>query len=204
MQGNLQKPKQHKRTHPISEFATDNDDNDSISQFITQKTLPPTTTEPVTTPTKPLPKISKKTTKKTEQHIDLIQQFINTGYTEPPTESKPDTEKIKRKYTYLTNKIVRHAQQKKFLDQNLANNTIPTGLQCNIKCSLPLPTDIQTKWEITRTTNERLPLKEQLTLEETHHIDTKIISEITNKREKEHTYTGPPTKRHREDNNNNF
>jgi hypothetical protein len=50
--------------------------------------------------------------------------------------------------------------------------------------------------EIARTTNERLPLKDQLTVEETQridtkietqHIDTKIISEITNKRKKEHT-----------------
>jgi len=57
--------------------------------------------------------------------------------------------------------------------------------------------------EISQATNERLPLKEQLTNKEIQEIDTRIINDINNKRKRENTYTGPPNKRHK-DNDNNF
>lgn len=170
------------------------------------------------------PKNTKKTITK-NQPIDLIQQFLNNDQPEPIKETKPDKQKTTKNIhvpnkqncpTWQTKEIPRITSRK---THRTIWTTMPNKMQptLTIKHSRKMGPNltiyehiinehinrIPPDWDH-RVTNERIPLKQQLTNEETQEIDDKILNDIKTKRKRENNYETTPNKRYRDNSNNNI
>ena len=113
-------------------------DEEHISQFVTQST-----NNAITTQTK-----TKKTKTSLPEPEDDIEEFMMASRVDQNVQSTKKRD-YKDDYTQTSLKLLEHDRQLHNLEQHTKNKTVPYGLIVNLRSSANLETDLKKEWNAT-------------------------------------------------------